>query len=300
MALVKTSLIYFDRAVREGSIRRAAEKLHVASSAVNRQLLLLEEEMGVELFVRLPRGIRPTAAGEALLSAVRRWQNEASQVRLEINRLKGGVRGTIRVAAAESITADIVPRAMATLNAQFPLVDFTLISGDNLLIRSALLEEDADIVCAFDIAAPPGSQTVCEVSGGVGVLTPPDHPLAGKAEVTLTECLRYPVVAPNAEWLNHSILHKLFERRDLDLRIAARVERIGMLKNLVHAGVGIAFLSRFGLARDVAEGRFAWVPLAGGQTPPATVSLLIPRGRVLAPYIQVFIDLLREELERSA
>ena len=59
MRAIKTSLIYFDQAVRHGSIRRAAEELHIASSAINRQLLQLEEEMGLPLFERLPRGIRP-------------------------------------------------------------------------------------------------------------------------------------------------------------------------------------------------------------------------------------------------
>ena len=70
--LIKTGLLYFKQAVKDGSIRKAADRLQVASSAVNRQLLQLESELGVDLFERLPRGIRPTAAGELLITSAYR------------------------------------------------------------------------------------------------------------------------------------------------------------------------------------------------------------------------------------
>ena len=89
MSIIKTGLLYFDQAIRAGSIRRAAESLKIASSAVNRQLLQLEDELGVELFERLPRGIRPTAAGEALLNYVRQWGRDEVQLQQELGRLQG-------------------------------------------------------------------------------------------------------------------------------------------------------------------------------------------------------------------
>jgi len=300
MTIIKTGLLYFDRAIKDGSIRKAAENLNIASSAVNRQLLQLEEELGVELFERLPRGIRPTAAGEALLNYVRQWNRDASQLRHEIGRLKGGVRGTIHIAAAESITVDILPRAMTRLQSRFPLIDFTLISGDNYSIKSALLAKDADVVCAFDVSGGSRTETIFSGQSKVGVITQPGHPLAKLEEVTLSDCVPYPIIAPTEEWLNHSIIRELIQETDAPLQIAARVERIGMLKNLVQAGLGVAFISRTGFEDELTQGKLAWTPFADGVIRPTTISLLAPKGRVLMPYIRSFIDLMKEELETHA
>ena len=300
MTIIKTGLLYFDKAIKDGSIRKAAENLNIASSAVNRQLLQLEEELGVELFERLPRGIRPTAAGEALLNYVRQWNRDASQLRHEIGRLKGGVRGTIRSAAAESITVDILPRAMTRLQSRFPLIDFTLISGDNYSIKSALLAKDADVVCAFDVSGGSRTETIFSGQSKVGVITQPGHPLAKLDEVTLSDCVPYPIIAPTEEWLNHSIIRELIQETDAPLQIAARVERIGMLKNLVQAGLGVAFISRTGFEDELTQGKLAWTPFADGVIRPTTISLLAPKGRVLMPYIRSFIDLMKEELEAHA
>ncbi|HZV21596.1 MAG TPA: LysR family transcriptional regulator, partial [Hyphomicrobiales bacterium] len=65
-------LTYIDAVARHGSIRKAAEALHMASSALNRRILDLEEDLGCGLFERLPRGVRPTAAGELFIDYVRR------------------------------------------------------------------------------------------------------------------------------------------------------------------------------------------------------------------------------------
>lgn len=296
MSIIKTGLIYFQQAIKDGSIRRAAENLRIASSAVNRQLLQLEEELGAELFERLPRGIRPTAAGKALLGYVHQWNRDAAQLRQEISGLNGGVRGTIHIAAAESITTDILPRAMAALQTRYPLIDFTLISGDNYFVKSALLSKDADIVCAFDVAASSRTETLVSVSVPIGVITVPGHPLTGRGPLSLEDCLEYPIIAPNEGWLRHSVLSDLITDRAIPFRIAARVERIGMLKNLVASNLGIAFLAPVGLEHEVLDGKLAWSPLASGVTRPTTVSLLGPKGRMLAPYTRVFMDMVRTEL----
>lgn len=296
MALIKTGLLYFKQAVRDGSIRKAADRLQVASSAVNRQLLQLESELGVELFERLPRGIRPTAAGELLLSRVQEWSQDAEKLRQDIGRLKGGARGTIHIAAAESITTEILPQAMAKLQVTYPGIDFHLISGDNYFVKSALLAKDADLVCAFDITGTTRTETVTSIKAPIGIITHPDHTLATRASVSLSDCLDYPIIAPNQNWLNHSILKELIDDPNLPFQIAARVERVGMLRNLVLSNLGIAFLSPIGLRQDIHDRKLAWVPLSKGASKPTTISLLVPKGRILANYTRDLVELLKAAL----
>ena len=297
MALIKTGLLYFNQAVRDGSIRKAADRLQVASSAVNRQLLQLEKEFGVELFERLPRGIRPTAAGEVLLAHIREWNQDVEKLRQEIGRLKGGVHGTIHVAAAESITTEILPAAMAKLQAEYPQIDFNLISGDNYFIKSALLAKDADLVCAFDISPSPRTETVTSIKSQIGVITPVGHALSKQSQVSISDCLDYPLIAPCQSWLNHSVLKHLIEESGMPFQIAARVERIGMLRNLVRAGLGIAFMSPIGFQQDIEDKKLAWVPLADGVIKPTTISLLIPKARHLPDYVYALTEFLKIELE---
>lgn len=295
--LIKTGLLYFQQAVKDGSIRKAADRLQVASSAVNRQLLQLEAELGVELFERLPRGIRATAAGELLLSHVQEWSQDVDKLRQDIGRLKGGVRGTIHIAAAESITTEILPQAMAKLQVRYPGIDFNVISGDNYFVKSALLAKDADLVCAFDISGTNRTETVTSIKSPIGVIAHPDHVLAKRDSVSISDCLEHPIIAPTQSWLNHSILKDLIENPDVPLQIAARVERIGMLRNLVLSKLGIAFLSPVGLRQDIVDRKLAWIPFSKGVSFPTTISLLIPKGRILANYTRELVDLLKEELD---
>lgn len=298
MALTRTALRYFDEAIRQGSIRKAADQLHVASSAVNRQLLQLEDELDVRLFERLPRGIRATAAGEVVLGYLRRWNREAVSLHRDLAALRGGVRGTIRIAASESFTEELLPRAMHELQSRYPQVDFSLISGDNYLITSQLLARDADVVLAFDVRDDIRAQIVTTISSPLGIITLPDHPLARLDAVTLSDCAPYPLVVPGADWLQHSGLNVLLQESNLPSTVVARAERPGMLKALVRAGLGIAYLTALGVERDVEERKLAWTPLVPGTIKHATISLMLPRNRLLPGYATTFVEILERELRQ--
>ena len=299
MKTLRNSLLYFDQAVRDGSIRAAAESLHVASSAVNRQILELEQEIGVPLFERLPRGIRPTAAGEMLLAYVRRWRREAIALDHEIKSLAGGVRGTLRIAAAESITEKILPLALQKLQEQFPLVEYAVISGDNKRITAELSGKDADVVIAFDVNDNSKGEVVYSFSSPLGVIAKVDHPLMAKKVISLADTTPYPLVIPGDEWLQASGLGVLLRKREAPTRIAARAERPGMLKAMVRSGVGIAFLTRFGVGTGIAGDGLAWRPLVDGTIPPANIGVLVPRGVAPKVYTTVFIDILQRLLQEG-
>src|ERR1700710_342635 len=106
-------LKYIDEVARVCSIRAAAERLHVAPSAVNRRLLDIEQELGTPIFERLPRGMRLTAAGELFIHYVRDRAAALEQVRSKIEELKGLHRGTIKVAVSQALAPSFLPRAIA-------------------------------------------------------------------------------------------------------------------------------------------------------------------------------------------
>ena len=94
-------LRYVDEVARAGSIRKAAEQLHVTASAVNRRVMDLEEELGAPLFERRARGVRLTAAGELFVRYIREQTGDVERMKSQIEDLKGLRRGTVRIACSQ-------------------------------------------------------------------------------------------------------------------------------------------------------------------------------------------------------
>src|SRR5262249_56490696 len=128
-AMQRAVLRSFAHVARQGWIRKAAEALSVASSAVNRQILRLEDEIGVPLFERSRSGVRPTPAGELLLRHVRETQNEFQRARAEIASLSGTGSGTVRIVSLESVVARGLPQILAAIAGRPPRVGLTLLTG---------------------------------------------------------------------------------------------------------------------------------------------------------------------------
>ena len=109
-------LTYVDAVARHGSIRKAAEALNVAPSALNRQILDLEIDLGSALFERLPRGMRLTAAGEVFLAYTRQAISELKAIDSQVEQLRGLVRGQVSVAAVELVVGELLPAAITQLS----------------------------------------------------------------------------------------------------------------------------------------------------------------------------------------
>ena len=122
-------LIYVDAVARHGSIRKAADALNVASSALNRQILDLELDFGAALFERLPRGVRLTAAGEVFLAYARQAISELKAVESQVEQLRGLIRGQVGIAAVESVAGELLPAVITQFHAKHPNVRFNVRIG---------------------------------------------------------------------------------------------------------------------------------------------------------------------------
>ncbi len=91
--ILPKQLRYAEEVAKAGSIQGAAKELSISASAIDRQILLLESDLGVPLFERQPRGMRLTAAGEIIVVLARRWRADVSRAWLEIRQLQGVEQG---------------------------------------------------------------------------------------------------------------------------------------------------------------------------------------------------------------
>ena len=201
--------------------------------------------MGVTLFERGRSGVRPTAAGELLLRHVRETQNEYQRTRAEIASLGGTVSGDVRIISLESLLVRFLPQVVDEISAKHPKVTFTVLSVHPSEIGEALRSGDNDFGVLFVDNRHRGVDVLAEFPTAVGALMRPDHPLATRKTLTLTECVGHPVVMLQDRWLLDAIMATEFanfgrpalaaHRFQLD-RVHAPGDQVGAGHRLLHAG----------------------------------------------------------------
>jgi DNA-binding transcriptional LysR family regulator len=191
-------LIYVDAVARHGSIRKAADALNVASSALNRQILDLEVDLGSALFERLPRGVRLTAAGEVFLAYTRQAISELKAVESQVEQLRGLVRGQVGIAAVESVAGELLPTVITQFHAKHPNVRFNVRIGAPEDLVTALIGDWFDLILTH--YPPPRKHVAIAVAAeqALCALMVRDHPLATRKDLRLRDCLAYPLALGDA------------------------------------------------------------------------------------------------------
>jgi DNA-binding transcriptional LysR family regulator len=289
-------LRYFDHVARHGSIRKAADALAVASSAVNRQILRLEDEMGVALFERGRSGVRPTAAGELLLRHVRETQNEYQRTRAEIASLGGTVSGNVQIISLESLLVRFLPEIVDEMSAKHPKVTYTVLAVHPSEIGEALRSGDNDFGVLFVDNRHRGVEVVAEFPTAVGALMRPDHPLAGRKTLTLTECVGHPVVMLQDRWLLDAIMATEFATSGARLSPRIVSNSIEFMRQVIKSGLGIGFLTPIGFIAEIRRGELVHVPLVEAGLAQSKIGILVPRYRRLSPPARLMINHIGQRL----
>ena len=144
-------LSYIDEVARSGSIRRAADRLGIAASSINRQIIALEEEYGVPLFERLPRRMRPTVAGELLIAHVRSTLREQELLRLRFIELEGRRRGLVRVATIAGLIPAVMPPLLAWMQQRHPHVKLVVQSMSLVISLSRVTKTSFALLLALTV-----------------------------------------------------------------------------------------------------------------------------------------------------
>lgn len=285
-----------DAVARHGSIRKAAEALHVVSSALNRRILELEEELGFELFERLPRGVRPTAAGELFLAYVRRSLKDLRQLEAQIAGLQGLVRGSIKIAVAESVTTRLLPEAINAYQADHPRVCFHVKVDGPAVLRDKLLGDDVELILTHESVESPSIQVLAAVKQPLCALVATNHPLAGKGRLRLSDCVGYPLALPDETLAARALLDKALARSSLQLEPAMVCNSIEATRVFARAKGGVCF--QFHLDDPWEYPGMMVVPLADSELEHPDLSLAVRRGRVLPAASAAFAEQLTAVLER--
>jgi DNA-binding transcriptional LysR family regulator len=289
-------LTYVDAVARHGSIRKAADALNVASSALNRQVLDLEQDLGSALFERLPRGVRLTAAGEVFLAYTRQAISELKAVESQVEQLRGMVRGQVGVAAVESVASELLPSAITQFQASHQNVRFNVRIGAPDDLVSVLTADEVDLILTH---YPPPRKTVTVVAAAAQTLCAhmaTDHPLASRETLRLRDCLPYPLALGDATLAGRALIEQVLAQASFDLDPRLICNSIEAMKAFARMNRGICFQFRKPGKALVAPGDMVALPLIDPPLLQAKLFLACRRGRVLPIAAAAFVELLRAAL----
>jgi DNA-binding transcriptional LysR family regulator len=290
------SISYFDAVRRYGSIREAARKLGVAASAINRQLIQFETDLGMPLFERFPNGMKLTAAGEVFARHVLTVLQDARRAGEELDSLRGLRRGELSIVTVESLGAAVLPNLLEAMATRYPGVKFTVRSAGSNQIPTIVAAGLADVGLAFSLGPHPELQQLGTGSFPLGAIMRPEHPLAHAKQLTFSECAVHPVILPTEELSIYTVLRPYLTRFAGKMQVVAEVGSMQLMKNLTLKLSAIAFQTRFGIEAEREARRLVLVPLHNAGPVTTDLGIYVRRGRTFPAALDAFVTLAADRL----
>lgn len=290
-------VVYFDAIRRAGSIREAARRLNVASSAVNRQLLKLEAELGTPLFERLPTGLKLTHAGATFARHAIEVLQDAERVRSELEAMQGLRSGHVEIAAVEALTSDLLPSVLTRLRELYPRITVGVTVLGSAAISQAIVSGDADIGIAFSIDRTLDLRQLSLWPFQLGATMRPDHPLANNQKLSLGTCQAHSLILPKADLSIRQQLHRALGKLPQGLVETSSVE---LAKQLTLRGLGISFQSRIGIERELESGALVHIPITKPVTLKADLGVYVRSARNPPIAVHALVELLSKQVDQMA
>jgi len=290
---------YVDEVARCGSIRKAAEQLNVTSSAVNRRIIDLEEELDAQLFERRARGVRLTAAGEVFINFLRQHDGDVERMKSQIEDLKGLRRGTVRVACSQALALDFLPREIAAFRKQYSSVGFDVKVLDHEKAVAALAGYDVDLLLVFRPPYLANFQPLMTLEQRLVAIMHTRHPLAAKKTLRLRDCAQYPIALAERGFGGRQLLDEFCARTGSRFRVAAESNSFELLRGLVSYGELISFQIKIGAPASNNKLGMVTRDIDDRDVPRANLVLGQLRGRNLPVPTAVFADQLARSLDAA-
>lgn len=255
MASLENFRVVVFRAVAEHcSFRKAAEELYLTQPAVSFQIKALEEDLGVQLFDRTGLHIALTAAGRVLLDYSGQANALLAQAEHQISALSGEHAGHLALGASTTIAQYVLPRLLADFRREHPRVHPTLISANTEHIVEAV--EKQKIALGF-IEGPARSRDVkteAFLEDELVLIASTAHELAERNLISCSELAAGPLLMRERGSGTRNVIEMALQRQGVkrsSLDIVMELDSTEAIKSAVEAGLGIGFVSRWAIAKDL-------------------------------------------------
>ena len=248
-----------------GSFTACGRKLHVSQSAVSRQILLLEEELGEPLFLRVGRRVRMTPAAESLVQLGQRVFRDVRETLGAITDQTRDLRGTLRLSGGMTVCLYVFPRLLKRLRRVHPQLDLRLTvasAGRSVQeIRAGQVDaglltlpiEDSDLV-----TAPVMREELL-------IVTPPTHPFARRGPVKPRDLAGQPFILFEVGSATRRVIDHFFATENIEPTIVMDTENVEIIKAMVKTGLGIGIVPYQAVEREVRAKQFFCARIEGHE-----------------------------------
>jgi DNA-binding transcriptional LysR family regulator len=282
-----------------GSFTAAGDKLHVSQSAISRQILLLEDELGEPVFHRIGRRIRITPAGESLLQLSHRVFQDLQDTVSLISDKRESLRGTIRLVGGMTVCLYVFPVLLSEVRRVHPNLDLKVTVGSAERSIAMLRSGAGDLgllslpVEASDLVSVP------VLREELLLITYPAHPFAKKKTITPADLDRQPFVLFESGSITRRLVDEFFARERIAPDIIMETENVEIIKAMVRSGLGISIIPWQAAVADVRNKQLFCSRVAGTSLERQTGWLYPKMSRLPRPVAEVMgvFETVRPRLE---
>jgi LysR family transcriptional regulator, cys regulon transcriptional activator len=281
------------------SVSDAADALYTSQPGVSKQIRLLEEELGVEVFVR--HGKRLTAItepGQQVVAIAERMLREAENLKAVGEEYHNEDSGRLTIATTHTQARYALPRVVEEFVRRYPRVQLSLHQGSPRALCEQVLNGDADLVIATEAVAD--FQDLVSVpctQWNRSVVAKPDHPILREKPLTLEAIARYPIITYDTSFTGRNQVNKAFLGRGLKPNVILTALDSDVIKTYVAMGLGIGIITN--MAFDPMLDRGLAAADASHLFESSTTRLGLPRNAWLRGYTYAFINLFASHLTRK-
>lgn len=222
-----------------GGFTRAAEALHVSQPTLSQQIRQLEESLGVDLFDRTSRSVKPTDAGQAYIECARRVLVELEAGKRALHDVKDLSRGSLRLAMTPTFMAYLVGPLVRDYVARYPGIHLEIFELSMDDIEAGLADDSLDIAIAFTPVRNPDIECIPAFVETLGVMVGREHPLYDSASVLTPEDiaqLDFALLAP--DFFTRLSIDEYFRQNGITPKVQIEVNSVSTLLEVIrHAPI---------------------------------------------------------------
>lgn len=281
------------------NVSATAESLFTSQPGISKQIRLLEDELGIPIFVRNGKQLTEiTPAGQLIVTLAGEILNKTENIKQIAQEYRDERSGSLTIATTHTQARYALPRVVDRFMARYPKVTLTMHQGTPMLISDLVSRGVVDIAIAtealelFDnlIMLPCYQWNRC-------ILVPKDHPLTEKEPLTLQDVAEWPLITYVFGFTGRSRLDEAFTQQGLQPRLALTAVDADVIKTYVRLGLGVGIVAR--MAYDPATDSDLVALEAGHLFGPSVTKIGLRKDKFLRGYIYDFIELFAPHLTRD-
>jgi DNA-binding transcriptional LysR family regulator len=245
-----------------GTFTSGAQRVHVTQAAISMQIRQLENEIGARVFVRAPRHVILTEAGEHLLRRARQILREHDAAVDEIAELAGAERGRLRIGSASAmVLTDQLPRILTELRKQHPRAEITVTSGTSEALVEQILAGELDIAFVSLPVDARGIQTERLSEDQLVAIASPRHKLAKQKTISAYTLAGERLILGERGGNTRRLIDQFFAQAGVTLKVAMELSRQAAIRRMVEEDMGVGIVPFESAREEVEKGRLVrwWI-----------------------------------------